>query len=391
VSARTCARFGVAQVVTKGDIVRVAGDHLARQVSCSPRDHGGGVTTSALCRIGCTVLLLILSGCTSNAVTEADRHRVEPGVTARPGPGKSRPEIARTHTSLRVEWAEAGQRWPTVLRIPYGPEDDQLGIDRFPTMPPIVPSALAITPLGFAIADPAKNRVVLVSREGKLVRTWAGIPQVASDMAYDAVHDRLVLISNESERRVMALYPDGTRVRGRLAWHPVSLTSTPAGVTAWTVAPTGSASRFTPLGEDLDATGSAAILTPAGDIESRSLSRDGDRYRVSAPGDWSHTFSFTARTRPHQVAAGFEADVSMTNHTVLFAMLVGSFHSYPGNRPLYLLELDPSDGHIETFQQIRTGSLSDTTNQYTYITGAPSGEVYQLCLNSDGVQIRKRP
>jgi len=63
------------------------------------------------------------------------------------------------------------------LAEPYGPAQNGLGIDEFPDQAPIVPSSLAVTKRGFAIGDPAKNRVVVLTPAGEFVQQWTDCPR----------------------------------------------------------------------------------------------------------------------------------------------------------------------------------------------------------------------
>ena len=333
--------------------------------------------------------LAVATGACNAAVTN-------PGTasTGQHGPASSspaqRPEPIRS--TLRVDWNEQGDTWRPVLRVRYGPADGQLGIDRFPDQAPIVPSSFAVTSEGFTIADPAKNRVVLLGPTGSLVRQWDGLPQVLSDLAADPAHDRLVVITHEYEQEVTELHADGTSRSRKLDRIPIALSSAPDGIGIVLRDESGTETDAT-LDEHL-AVVDAPTGFPAGDgdhVVESSLSQDGDRHRVTSTAGWTHEFQFRATSRPRLAVTTFDSDFHASAGNLYFAMRIGSFQRYPGEtQPLHLLILDAHSGAIDSFERVAMCSLRDTTNQYGYVA-VKGAEVYQLCLTESGAEIRQRP
>lgn len=336
------------------------------------------------------LLPLIAALALATACDAAEAPSPRPSRVSSPTESSSSPQKEQLTSTLRITWTERGERWRRVLAVPYGTARNKLGIDAFPDQAPIVPSSLAVTSRGFAIADPAKNRVLLLSSTGEFVQEWSGLPQVMSDLAADPVHDRLIAITHEYEHEVTALELDGSRRTKRLDRVPIALSSAPDGVGIQVKDENGQETDAT-LGQNLEVSDAPGF--PAGDghrIVEVSLSQDGDRHRITSTAGWTHDFQLRATPPPRLAVTTFDSDVTASAGKLYFAMRMGSFSRYPGpDQPLHLLVLDADTGAIESFEHIAMCSLPDTTNQYGYI--AVRGQrVYQLCLGKNGAEIRQR-
>lgn len=334
-----------------------------------------------------TVLVLAVTGCDTAAEPPAPSPSTSSSVTG----ASSSPDAQPRTSTLRFTWTSQGKTWRRVLAVPYGRARNELGIDEFPDQAPIVPSSLAVTNGGFAIGDPAKNRVVVLSPAGEFLQQWDGLPQVLSDLAADPTRDRLIAITHEYEQELTALNLDGSRRSKRLDQVPIALSEAPDGVGILLKDEEGQETD-TSLNANLRVSEQANGF-PAGEgnhVTEVSLSQEGDLHRVTSTAGWAHDFQLRATSPPRKAVTTFDSDFSAAAGNLYFAMRIGAFSPYPGpDRPLHLLVLDADTGTVESFEHIAMCSLSDTTNQYGYIA-VRGPDVYQLCLGQEGAEIRQR-
>lgn len=332
-------------------------------------------------------LVLAITACDTSAESPSPRPSTSDTATG----ASSSPDGEPRTSKLRLTWTNQGETWRRVLVVPYGPAQNELGIDEFPDQAPIVPSSLAVTKRGFAIGDPAKNRVVVLTPAGKFVQQWDGLPQVLSDLVADPTRDRLIAITHEYEQELTALNLDGTRRSKRLDQVPIALSSAPDGVGILLKDEEGQETD-TSLNANLEVSEEADGF-PAGKgnhVTEVSLSQDGDRHRVTSTAGWARDFQLRATNPPRKAVTTFDSDFSAAAGNLYFAMRIGAFSPYPGrDQPLHLLVLDAETGTVKSFEQIAMCSLADTTNQYGYIA-VRGPDVYQLCLGQDGAEIRQR-
>lgn len=291
-------------------------------------------------------------------------------------------------------WDSTGRRWPTVLSIPYGSARDQLGFKRYPGQEPIIPSALAVTPEGFAILDPQKHRVVLFSSRGKVLREWRGLRQQASAMVWDGAEEHLVVIDHEPTGRLVALQPEGGLARSRENRPVFSLVASGVGVWAVPQVPAGNVDRTARVSDRLTV---AEDEEPVGLEGGRQLSfgtasQDETSTTLTVVDRWRHTFVAKGSHGPAGPVMSFVRSPSFTRELATFSLLAGSYDPIPvATNPLFFLAVRLSDGSVEDYEQVATCSLHDLANQYTFFTASPDGEIYQLCVGERGVEVRRRP
>jgi hypothetical protein len=332
------------------------------------------------------VLLLALSGCTGDPAPEPASPTGHPAAPVR-----------AQRARVTVHWLAHGETWPTVLAVPYGGAPGQLGI-RHEHGLATAPTAFAATRRGFAILDPARGRVVEVSPDGRPVQSWPGITGAASDLAWDPVAGRLVVILDESRGRLAELLPGGTVRTVTLGWSPFRLATTAAGVVALGLRASGPTLRWVPVPTPLRRFGlgdeTALPLGSGPDLTLEGLRRDGGAWRIARPGEWRTRLDLSAGSPPRRVVASLVGDVSATADRLLTAFTPGSFAQppkAPTRRPLILAELDLDTGRLIGARQLDPCGLRDELLQATYLSTAPDGTAYQLCVGADGVEIRRDP
>lgn len=284
-------------------------------------------------------------------------------------------------TILDVEWRADGARWPTVLSVPFGGEEGELGIKTYRDRPPIIPSAFAVTDEGFWILDPEKRRLCLFDREGRLLRSVGRVSQIASDLAVDT-SGQPVLIDREPEGVILRLV--GSRLRPfRLGSSAFRLAQTDAGVFDVFLGDEAGQQRYLTM----DATWKESL--PAGDDQFRIVTRNHEGSQtVLATSEWRRLFTF-ARTS-HVDTASFLEDITLTDGRALLRVVPGTFSSDTRQEmPLYLLEMSLSTGRVVSYVRVERGTV-DATNQARHFA-VHRGQVYQLTLQDTHVEIRKRP
>ena len=267
-----------------------------------------------------------------------------------------------------MKWGAGGDRWPTVLRIPFGRATSELGLKTYRDQAPIVPSAFAVTDDGFWILDPQKRRLCLYDGKGRLVRSLPGVSQIASDLALDS-EDTPIIINREPEGELLRL-KDGRLRKVSLGWSAWRLTQTDEGTYSVNLKPTdqpGDPVEFVTMDGQSSGLRSRQM---AADLAFVPEGRPGRS--VVATNRWRRQFE------PEPLSGADTADL-LEDATLLGKR--GYFRVSPGSssrstsqgaNPQYLLELDLVDGRVVSYERIEQGALDDA-NQATYfaVRGKP--------------------
>lgn len=125
-------------------------------------------------------------------------------------------------------------------------------------------------------------------------------------------------------------------------------------------------------------------------LEILGLDVDGTRKVLSA-GGWKTNISFVSKSRSEVEVdtANMLGDITLVRDDAYFGVEVGSYSTSQFENPLYLLILSLSSGKVLDFERISQGS-EDSANQVTQFA-VNRGRVYQLVVNEDGVEVRRRP
>jgi len=334
----------------------------------------------------------VLAGC-SKTTPPASTPAPDPQVASASHPGGD--GITRRDATISVDWENPGVRWRTVLSMTFGPGDAQLGMRRYRGQEPIVPSAFAVTPEGFAIMDPAKRRVILVDEDGRVLQRWTGLAEQASDLVWDQSGDRLVAIDHEPDGRLAELRPDGSVVKAEASPYPVfRLVSTPTGVLALGAGDARLTSDLyqrvpDPIGPLTDPTRDLAISSSE-TLRIEPRTRSGGSWTVARRGHWGLRLDFRGRHGPRDIVAPLREDLAIDGSRLVLATLGGSFVADDSlTRRLVVAEVDLKSGRLVSRQQVATCGLRQDANVVSLIT-AYDGETYQLCLSPDHLEIRRR-
>jgi hypothetical protein len=294
--------------------------------------------------------------------------------------------------TIAVDWLSPGRRWMTEWRLGYGSGRQDLGIERFHDQEPIVPSAVAALPDGsFAVVDPGRRRVVAVSADGVVGRRIVEVPQVASDIAWDQAHQRLVIIADESAGELVEIPADGAPSTVELGRPVARLTSADGDV--YEGGPS-STDEFSPLPAPLGRRQTAApggIVLKDGSEVSFSSNQDGSRWRISRSAHWLLGLEFVGKHGPAPVLS-LMSDLLVTGSTLVTAALVGTFATGEDlSRQLLVVRVDLETGDLIDATHLRQCGLSQEENVVSRITASADGTIHQFCVGPHGVELRREP
>ncbi|MFT4287973.1 hypothetical protein [Nocardioides sp.] len=268
--------------------------------------------------------------------------------------------------------------------IPYGESDDELGIiRRREGHELLVPAALTALPGGsFAVLDPVKQRLVLVDSGGVVGRSVATVPQVASDVAWDPVGERLIAIGNESKGSLVEVrLPD--QVAEVTLNRPVSrLLQSSAGVFEYGANGYREKDGITavpdPLGQ-YRSSGTSSLLLEDGSAVTFSSNRDGDRWVIGRSDGWSLTLRFAGVNGPAEPALSLEDDVVEQDGYLYIAAKVGAYVTTTAKPVLLVMKIDLGTGAVVKSEIVRECGLSSDSNVVSRITVDEGGTLYQAC------------
>lgn len=338
------------------------------------------------------VLALILSlALTSCRGTETPSTSTTTATATGASSSTSAQPTERTET-ITVDWASAGKRWATEWRLGYGPGSQELGIEHFPDQDPIVPSAVAALPDGsFAVVDPGRERVVGVTTDGVVERTIVDVPEIASDIAWDQAHHRLLVIANEPEGEMIEIPTHGAPAAVGMGHAVARLTPTEDGV--YEGGPSGYdefSSLPAPL-SDPQTTGPGGIVLDDRSTITFSSNQTGSRWQIARTDRWSLDLKFVGKHGPAPVLS-LMSDLLVTGDTLVTAPLVGTFATGVDlSRQLLMIRVDVETGALLGATHLRQCGLAREENVVSRITASADGTIHQFCVGPRGVELRREP
>lgn len=243
--------------------------------------------------------------------------------------------------------------------------------------------------------DPVNHRIVEVDKRGKQLRQWAGIDELASDLAYDSTNGRLVYIVNEPSGILGQIdLTTGQREAVTLG-RPVARLIDGAKVFEVGAPNQGSAFDMTqipyPLTPYPPSGEHQLTFDDTGSVEFSSL-RNGAIQQIDRPGFWTLQIHFAGRNGPARPVAWLIQDASIVDDTLFLGLKVGSYSRAPGwTNKLVMLAVDLASGGLRFHQTVAECGLEQDANQVSRLTANESGEMLQLCVGPRRVELRFAP
>ena len=321
-------------------------------------------------------LALGLSGCEGTADDPSGRPR--PSATAS---SPTVPAVPTSEAVIPVRWTANGTTWRVAFAAGFGPRTTQLGLKTYPDQAPILPPSIAVDDSGVWVLDPQKGRLCLYSPAGTLLRTYPGVSQQASDLAFGR-DGKVVVLDREPTGELLVLRDGKLRSLPRVG-HTYRLVQIP-----------GSAVPVR-LGRNraLFSNTYARTFDPWLDLGDQRLSfsytQSGPTTTVTSSQGWATDITFRPQSRPQHVVAPLVNDLTIVDGVAYISARPGSFSSHPFSRPLYLVQLDLTDGSLLDYERLRQGTI-DRTNQTTDVA-VSERLLWQLVIDSDGLTVRSRP